>query len=155
MPPSRSPIINSMVAIGRAMKGAEMFIESPSLNSAQASFSRNRLLDCALEIGFFGSFAVQHVDQAVGLQAVLAVNDHGFTGPETLVDQSFAVRNLSDRNRTHFRFAVRCDYVNIGAVRTLLHGAGRNGQAVRPRVEQQARVDELTGPQHALRIRKG
>src|SRR5271163_446275 len=119
MPPSRSPTINSMVAIGRAMKGAEMFIGSPSLNSAQGSFSRNRLLDCALEIGFFGSFAVQHVDQAAGLQPVLAVNDHGFVGLEPLVDQSFAVRNLSNRDGTHFGFAVRCDHVNIGAVRTL------------------------------------
>ena len=100
----------------------------------------------------FGGFPGKHRDTDAGLQLVLPVDDDLLVGFEARVDQRLAIAYLRHLDRADRHGAVGIDHVRVGAVRPLLHDACRNRQSVMAGGEKQPTVDELTGPEHALRV---
>src|SRR5882672_4644524 len=98
------PAINSDVAIGRSMKGLEMF--TPSFPS-----------------GLFRSDAGSRfgVDADAGPQLVLPVDDHALAGAEAGIDQGNAVAQLRHGDRPQLDGGIRLDDVGIGTLRPALH----------------------------------
>ena len=88
------------------------------------------------------------------LQSILAGHDHLFAGFEPVRDDGLAAIELVERERPHFNGRIRFDDIGIQAVRTSLHGRRWNRQHLVQRVNQQPRVDELSGPQIPFCVRK-
>src|ERR1700737_3514610 len=90
--------------------------------------------------------AMQDGDMAARLQLVLPIHDDLFVRGKSAIDQRLTVAGLSDRDSSPFDGAVGLDHIGEKALLALLHDAGRNGQSVLPRVQQQPRIDQLARP---------
>ena len=122
------------------MKGAEMFTGWP--------------VDRALHVGLLCRLALKDAHMRAGLQFVLAVDHDGLAGLQAGIDQGLALTDLGDPDRPYLYRLIRQNDVDIGTGRTLLHGAGRDGQPLGLGPEQQTRVYQLAGPEQAPRIWK-
>src|SRR3977135_2807789 len=101
----------------------------------------------ALCDGFSCCLAVQYCDSRPGLQLVLSVDHHLLVGRETRIDEGLAAADLRNLHRPGLHRAVWIDDVDVGSIRTLLHGRCSNGEAVVSRIDEQSRVDEFAWPQ--------
>src|ERR1700730_7460223 len=90
------PIINKVVAIGRTIKGAEIFIATVLTGSA-ARF--RRLID--------------HVDRTSGLVAILPVDDDLLAGVKAIVDNSGGLVEGPNLDRAFLHDMIGADHENV------------------------------------------
>src|SRR6516225_1112465 len=89
-----------------------------------------------------------------GLQLVLAIDDHLLARREAGIDERSPAAHLGDFDRPHRDRAVRVDDIDVWTLRSLLHRRRGHRQPVMPRVEEQPRIDQLSGPQFVLFVGK-
>src|SRR5215510_2539656 len=114
--------------------------------------SWDRLLHRALQVRFLRRLAVQLAHGRARLQSVLAVDHDLLVSLQAGIDQRLPVTDLRYRDQAHLHFFVGPDDPDIRALRALLHGRGRDRQAVVPRIQEKPGVDEFTRPQLAFRV---
>jgi hypothetical protein len=95
---------------------------------------------------------MQELHPGPGLQPVLSGGDHGLVRLETRIDQSLTVTDLPNRDLPDLCRPIRGNHPDVGAVRPLLHGRGRDRQPVVPRGEEHSSINKFARPEPALRV---
>src|SRR6185436_257538 len=116
--------------------------------------SWKRVLHGTLQVGLARGLAVQLLDAAAFLEAVLAVDHDDVARLQTLIDQRPSVADLRDVDGTQLGRLVRLDDIDVSAGLSLLDGRSGHGDGVLLRVQQQAGIDELPRPQPVVMVWK-
>src|SRR5208283_4552061 len=93
-------------------------------------------------------------DAASSLELLLSVGDNFLVVLQTRGDDHGAALGQSDLYRPHLHGTVGVNHVGEGAIGTAENGACRRSDRVLTDLQQQVGVDELVGPEHAVRIVK-
>src|SRR5205085_8536541 len=138
------PDIASAVAIGRRMKGSEIFVmRAPPLLSALyrggRAFARGRRW-CGHDVG-------------AGTQLVVAVDHDGLTGGEAALDQRLAVAAGGDPHRAGLDGGILPDHEGVSAIRSRLYRRFRYDRPA-AHAQHQAGAHELAGPELPVQILK-
>src|SRR5690348_3006960 len=139
------PSIRSDVAIGRRMKGREMFIRpvlsrwSWRLGASARSLARVR-------------GRCLRIDLAALVEAVLAVDDDLLAGGEALADGGDAVLDFRDLDVADLDGHVRLDDEEIFAIGAALQRTRGDGDGILVDADDEPRVDELARPQRLVGV---
>src|SRR6185312_12056786 len=137
-PASMKMIATTAAKIGRSMKKRE------NMRGAAAYFGAARLRSRRRDVR-------RRVDLGAGREAQRAVDDHRVAVLEALVDEPVVAVPVADVDRPHRGLAVLAEQPHEVALGTLLDGALRHQDRVRPQRALQVHAHVLVGPQHALR----